>query len=146
MKLLAFAQQISLFLPKVKTSVWIYGENFDDFETFRKAISAFQNYFPKQHWVFTCPDLSSIASLKSRYIDDFIFLTPLSIVFSRFFQSTNPSALIILRSYKGLSEKIVFFLLKNNIPIIWLNIDRKTLLEITKLFSNNVLSDRKSVV
>lgn len=142
MKLLAFAQQISLFLPKVKTSVWIYGENFDDFETFRKAISAFQNYFPKQHWVFTCPDLSSIASLKSRYIDDFIFLTPLSIVFSRFFQSTNPSALIILRSYKGLSEKIVFFLLKNNIPIIWLNIDRKTLLEITKLFSNNVLASK----
>ncbi len=109
MKLFVFAQQISLCLPKVKNSVWIYGENFEEFETFRIPISAFQNYFPKQHWVFICSDLSSIAALKSRYIDDFVFLTPLprNIVLSRFFQSTNPSTLIILRSYRRLNEIIL---------------------------------------
>lgn len=147
MNLFVFAQQISLFLPKVKTSVWIYGENFEDFDTLRKPISAFQNYFPRQRWVFTTLDSSSVALLKKRYIDDFVFLTPLpkNIILSRFFQSTNPSALIILRSYRGLSKKVILLTLKNNIPIIWLEIDKTSFLEIKNLFSQHIVKNSTNI-
>lgn len=147
MKLLLFAQQASLFIPKVKTSIWVYGEKFEDFDVLRKPISAFQSYFPRQCWIFTTLDSSSIDLLKKRYIDDFVFLTPLprKIVLSRFFQSTNPSALIILRFNRGLNKKIILSALKKNIPIIWLEIDKISLSEVQNLFNQNIIKNSTNV-
>ena len=130
------AQSLGLFLPKATASLWIHGTSIEAFQSARSLIFRLQHQIRPCRWAFTGIDFDTLTWLQKRYIDDFVYLPPVSVSLSinRFFQSVRPQALVILGSGEGLSKAVFSRACQQNIPIIWTEIDETVIPQLQQLW------------
>ncbi|MBI4752203.1 MAG: hypothetical protein HY774_27260 [Acidobacteria bacterium] len=130
------AHSLGLFLPKATASIWIHGTSIEAFQSARSLIFRLQHHIRPGRWTFTGIDFDTLKWLQKRYIDDFVYLPPVSVSLStnRFFQSVRPQALVILGSGEGLSKAVFSKACQQNIPVIWTEIDEMVAPQIQQLW------------
>lgn len=130
------AHRLGLFLPKATASIWIHGTSIEAFQSARSLIFRLQYHIRPCRWIFTGIDFDTLNWLQKRYIDDFVYLPPVSISLStnRFFQSVRPRALVILGSGQGLSKAVFSKTYQQNIPVIWAEIDETMVPQLQQLW------------